>query len=214
MNLEEKHQEMVRTQLIARRIANPIVIKAFEKVPREEFVPSKYQDEAYGDYPLPIGEGQTISQPFMVALMTQSLCLTKYDNVLEIGTGSGYQSAILAEIAKGVFTIERFSDLSERAQGILRKIGYNNIFFNVGDGTCGWPEHSPYQAIIVTAAAPNIPDSLVEQLSEGGRMVIPVGGIGGQTLMLLHKTHSGIEEKALGGCVFVPLIGKFGWTEK
>lgn len=214
MNFEEKRQEMVRTQLIARHITNPLVLKAFEKVPREKFVPLKYQEEIYNDYPLPIGEGQTISQPFMVALMTQSLNLTSDDTVLEIGTGSGYQAAILAEIAKKVFTVERFSELSKQAMEILNELGYNNIFFHIGDGSCGWLENSPYTAILVTAAAPTIPVPLIEQLSQGGRMVIPVGDIWGQTLMLLYKTRHGIEEKDLGGCVFVPLIGKFGWSEK
>ncbi len=211
MNYEEQRQQMVQRQLISRHICDSRVIKAFGKVPREEFIPKKNCQNAYGDYPLPIGEGQTISQPFMVALMTQALELKRDDCVLEIGTGSGYQVAILAEIAKKVFTVERFSKLSERAQVTLKKLGYKNIFFHVGDGTCGWPQHSPYQAIVVTAGAPHIPSPLIEQLSGGGRIVIPVGGTFGQTLIRARKSIGSVEEERICGCVFVPLIGKFGW---
>jgi len=211
MNYEEQRQQMVHRQLISRHICDPNVIKAFGKVPREEFIPEKDRHNAYGDYPLPIGEGQTISQPFMVALMTQALKLRNDDCVLEIGTGSGYQVAILAEIAKKVFTVERFSRLSEHARVTLKKLGYKNIFFHVGDGTCGWPQHSPYQAIVVTAGAPHMPSPLIEQLSVGGRIVIPVGDTFGQTLILVRKSVSSVEEERICGCVFVPLIGKFGW---
>lgn len=211
MNYEEQRQQMVQTQLIPRHISDPLVIKAFKKVPREEFIPLRYRQNAYGDYPLPIGEGQTISQPFMVALMTQALELTKDDCVLEIGTGSGYQVAILAEIAKKVFSVERLSELSERAQATLKELNYKNIFFHIGDGTCGWPQHSPYQAIIVTAGAPHIPSPLIEQLSEGGRIVIPVGDVFGQTLIRIRKRKDGLGEERICGCVFVPLVGKFGW---
>jgi protein-L-isoaspartate(D-aspartate) O-methyltransferase len=211
MNYEEQRHQMVSTQLLPRQISEPLIIKAFKKVPREKFVPSKYIEGAYGDYPLPIGEGQTISQPFMVALMTQALGLTEETRVLEVGTGSGYQAAILAEIAKEVFTIERFPKLSERAQSILKKLGYKNIYFKIGDGTCGWPDYSPYQAIIVTAGAPRIPPPLIEQLQDGGRLVIPVGGVCGQTLICVHKTPAGLKEEKICGCVFVPLVGKFGW---
>ena len=211
MNYEKQRQQMVQTQLIPRNICDPLVIKAFEKVPREEFVPAGCRQNAYGDYPLPIGEGQTISQPFMVALMTQALELNENDCVLEIGTGSGYQIAILAEIAKKVFTVERFSNLSQRAQVNLKKLGYKNIFFHIGDGTCGWPKHSPYQAIVVTAGAPHIPYPLIEQLSEAGRIVIPVGDAFGQTLIRARKIKGSLQEESICDCAFVPLVGKFGW---
>jgi len=213
MNYEQQRHQMVQRQLIARNIFNPRIIKAFQKVPREEFVPEKYRQSAYSDYPLAIGCGQTISQPFITALMTQAIDLTDDDCVLEVGTGSGYQTAVLAEIAKKVFTIERISALSENARIKLEELGYKNIFFHVGDGTCGWPQNSPYQAITVTAASPDIPSPLIEQLSLGGKMVIPVGGRFGQTLILIRKSKEGLERKRVCGCVFVPLIGKFGWQK-
>ncbi|NLL57579.1 MAG: protein-L-isoaspartate(D-aspartate) O-methyltransferase, partial [Firmicutes bacterium] len=161
---------------------------------------------AYGDHPLPIGLEQTISQPYIVALMTQSLALKGDENVLEIGTGSGYQTAVLAELARHVYTVERLPQLSEKAQNILRELQYNNISFRVGDGTGGWPEKAPFEAILVAAASESVPPALVEQLSLGGRMVIPVGDSPVQDLLLLIKNQQGIEEQNLCGCRFVPLI--------
>ncbi|MFH1857120.1 MAG: protein-L-isoaspartate(D-aspartate) O-methyltransferase [Candidatus Omnitrophota bacterium] len=214
MNFEKERRKMVLTQLIPRGINNPLVLKAFEKVPREEFIPLNCRADAYQDYPLPIGNGQTISQPFMVALMTQALELKKEDCVLEIGTGSGYQTAILAEIARKVFTVERFPDLSEGAQVILNKLGYENIFFKTGDGSRGWTENAPYHGVIVTAAAPSLPLPLIEQLIEEGRMIIPVGEMFGQSLIRARKIKGKLEKENICGCVFVPLIGEFGWYFK
>ncbi len=181
------------------------------KVPRHLFVPEDLQEIAYGDFPLSIGEGQTISQPYMVALMTQLLQVEPTDRVLEVGTGSGYQAAILAELAHRVFTIERIPELSRLAQERLLSLGYGNIRFRVGDGTKGWPEEAPFDAILVTAAAPKAPQSLVDQLAEGGRMVIPIGGRTSQDLWLFRKRGRRMEREYLCPCTFVPLIGEEGW---
>lgn len=201
-----RRKRMVENQLIPRGIKDPRVLKAFYKVPRHLFVDLDQRHLAYDDHPLPIGLEQTISQPYIVALMTEALKLQGDEKVLEIGTGSGYQTAILAELARVVYTIERLSPLAEQAKAILQELKYNNIHFRVGDGTKGWPEEAPFDAILVAAAAERIPTSLVEQLSLGGRMVIPVGDTPVQNLVLLIKDKQNIEEESLCGCRFVPLI--------
>lgn len=199
---------MVETQLISRGIRDRKVIDAFLKVPRRAFVPPQYADEAYDDHPLPIGDGQTISQPFMAAVMTELLDIGKTDKVLEIGTGSGYQTAILAELGKEIFTVERIRALSENAKAVLGSLHYANIRFKTGDGTLGWPEEAPFDKIIVTAAAREIPGELAEQLAEGGKLVIPVGERFSQVLVLAEKKNGSIKIGRFGGCVFVPLVGK------
>jgi protein-L-isoaspartate(D-aspartate) O-methyltransferase len=202
----ERRERMVKTQLIPRGIKDPRVLDVFAKVPRHLFVDPVQRHMAYSDHPLPIGLEQTISQPYIVALMTQSLALKGDENVLEIGTGSGYQTAVLAELARHVYTVERLPQLSEKAQNILQELQYNNISFRVGDGTGGWPEKAPFEAILVAAASESVPPALVEQLSLGGRMVIPVGDSPMQDLLLLIKNQQCIEEQNLCGCRFVPLI--------
>jgi len=210
---KEKRKRMVKEQLIRRGIHDERVLNAMRKVPRHLFVSQDLVDEAYNDYPLPIGYGQTISQPYMVALMTEALELKEDDKVLEIGTGSGYQTAILAELCKEVYTIERILPLLERAKEILKKLGYTNIHFKAGDGTLGWPENKPYDAIIVTAGAPKIPQPLLDQLAEGGRLVIPVGDRFSQELIKVTKVEGEFIRENLGGCRFVDLIGIHGWKE-
>ncbi len=210
---KEKRERMVKEQLIRRGIHDERVLNAMRKVPRHLFVPPDLIEEAYNDYPLPIGYGQTISQPYMVALMTEALEIKENDKVLEIGTGSGYQTAILAELCKEVYTIERILPLLERAKEILRKLGYKNIHFRAGDGTLGWPENKPYDAIIVTAGAPKIPQPLLDQLAEGGRLVIPIGDRFSQELIKVTKLEGEFIRENLGGCRFVDLIGIHGWKE-
>jgi len=202
---------MVDTQIEARGITDPWVLGAMRRVPRHLFVPSSLWDQAYNDYPLPIGEDQTISQPYIVALMTEALELRSTDRVLEIGTGSGYQAAVLAELAAEVYSIDRLASLAERAQKMLEKLGYNNFQVRVGDGTRGWPDAAPFNAILVTAGAPQVPRPLVEQLALGGRLVIPVGDRFSQTLTRVRQTREGIKYDYLGGCRFVRLIGEYGW---
>ena len=174
MDFETQRENMVETQIKRRGIKNPRVLSAMLKIPRHLFVPSNFQKLAYSDQPLPIGEGQTISQPYMVALMTEALDPQPEDKILEIGTGSGYQSAILAELCRELYTVERIPQLTIRAQNILHDLGYENVFFRTGDGSQGWSEFAPYDKIIVTAGAPQIPQPLIQQLKEGGRMVIPL----------------------------------------
>ncbi len=212
--LQKARAEMV--SLLARRgIKDPRVLEAMAKIPRHLFVPPHLQDEAYADYPLSIGEGQTISQPYIVALMTEALELDSQSRVLEIGTGSGYQAAILAEIASEVYTVERISSLAQRAQTLLEELGYTNVKIKEGNGTLGWPENSPYHGTIVTAAAPSIPLPLIEQLEVGGRLIIPVGGSYSQDLLKVVKldSHGNYSTCSLGGCVFVKLYGKYGWQK-
>lgn len=214
MRSDQLRQAMVEDQLISRGISDPRVLEAFRKVPRHAFVPEDLQSSAYDDYPLPIGEGQTISQPYMVAIMTELLGLKGDETVLEIGTGSGYQAAILAELSKKVYSIERVSTLSHSAEKKVRELGYQNIEFMVGDGTLGYPEANPYDGIIVTASSPTLPPPLIEQLKEGGRLVIPVGDPYSQILTLAIKRGKGVETRESVACVFVPLLGKYGWSKE
>jgi protein-L-isoaspartate(D-aspartate) O-methyltransferase len=212
-NFSAESRRMVEKQIAARGVRDPRVLAAMQKVPRHRFIPSHLWDQAYGDYPLPIGEDQTISQPYIVALMTEMLELKPTDRVLEIGTGSGYQAAILAELAAQVFSIDRMALLLTRAEEVLKALGYANIHTRVGDGTLGWPEEAPFEAIIVTAGAPQVPRPLTEQLARGGRLVIPVGNTWSQTLTRIRKTTEGLKSEYHGGCRFVRLIGKYGWRE-
>ncbi|MEO0115809.1 MAG: protein-L-isoaspartate(D-aspartate) O-methyltransferase [candidate division WOR-3 bacterium] len=205
-NYELLRQRMVETQIIPRGIKDQRVIKAMLKVPRHQFVPSAFQHQAYDDHPLPIGSDQTISQPYIVAAMTEYLEVKKENKVLEIGTGSGYQTAILAELAKIVYTVERFSNLSQEASQRLRNLGYTNVRFKVGNGFFGWKEFAPYDRIIVTAAATEIPLPLAEQLAEKGRMVLPIGPAYAQKLFLVIKTGDKLKSRPLFDCVFVPLV--------
>ena len=206
-------ERMVKTQLIPRGIKDARVLQAMVKVPRDQFVEEALVAEAYNDHPLPIGHKQTISQPFIVALMTEALELTGAENTLEIGTGSGYQTAILAELSHKVFTIERIRALMERARTLLAELGYTNILFKSFDGTLGWKEFEPYEAIMVTAGAPKIPHPLLDQLADGGRLVIPVGNKFSQDLIKVTRRGRSFVEKNLGGCRFVDLVGAHAWNE-
>jgi len=213
VDFRELRELMVKTQLIPRGIKDERVINAMRKIPRHLFVGEHIQHRAYEDMALSIGEGQTISQPYMVANMTELLELKGNEKVLEVGTGSGYQAAILAELAKEVFTIDRVDALARKAKERLESIGYKNVHFRTGDGTMGWPENAPYDRIIVTAGAPKVPDPLLEQLSENGIIVAPVGDRFSQQLVKVKKSGGKISEQYLTPCVFVPLIGKYGWEE-
>jgi protein-L-isoaspartate(D-aspartate) O-methyltransferase len=210
----DARQIMVETQLKRRGIADPRVLAAMSKIPRHRFVPLHLREQAYGDYPLPIGEDQTISQPYIVALMTEALELQGGEKVLELGAGSGYQAAILAELTAQVFTIERIPSLAQAADLVLSSLGYTNVQVRVADGTLGWSEEAPFDAILVTAGSPQIPPPLVEQLAMGGRLVIPVGDSYTQTLTRVRRTPEGLKHEYLGGCRFVKLIGKHGWEAK
>ena len=203
----EQRREMVENQLVPRGISDSRVIEAMLKIPRHKFLPDYLGDYAYSDSPLPIGMGQTISQPYIVAYMTELLTLNKGDKVLEIGTGSGYQAAILAEIGCDVYTIEIVEILTLRAKKVLQSLSYKNIHFKVDDGYMGWEENAPYDAILVTAAPPEIPEPLTEQLKEGGKMIIPVGDYF-QELILLKKTGEGLKEKRVTPVRFVPMTGE------
>jgi protein-L-isoaspartate(D-aspartate) O-methyltransferase len=205
---------MVEEQIIGRGIKDSRVIAAMKKVPRHLFVEEALQSQAYSDHPLPIGEKQTISQPFMVALMTEALKLEGREKVLEIGTGSGYQTAILAQLAAKVFSIERIRSLAIRARKLIYELGYLNVEIKFSDGTSGWTEESPFDAIIVTAGAPEVPQPLGDQLATGGRLVVPVGDPYSQDLLRINKTGEGIKKEDLGGCRFVKLIGRYGWEEE
>lgn len=210
-DLARKH--MVEEQIKKRGIEDEKVLEAFISVKRHLFVPGPFDEAAYSDRPLPIGRGQTISQPYMVALMTECLRLEGTERVLEVGTGSGYQAAILASIAKEVYTVERDEKLLEGAKKILLKEGFTNIEFDARDGTKGWEEKAPFDGIIVTAASPGIPESLKEQLAEGGRLVIPVGSRYSQMLITVTKKGRDFETEDVCGCIFVPLVGEEGWRE-
>jgi len=204
---------MVEQQLKARGIEDKAVLTTMEKVPRELFVPHEYRESAYKDGPLPINEGQTISQPYMVALMTQCLQLQGHEKVLEIGTGSGYQMAVLLSITPHVYSIERLPALAQYAIDNLRSLGYENLHIKVGDGSCGWPEEQLFDGIIVTAGATDVPSVLKEQLADGGRLVIPVGPRYSQNLLRITRRSDEFITKDFTACVFVPLIGKYGWKE-
>jgi protein-L-isoaspartate(D-aspartate) O-methyltransferase len=204
-------KNMVDEQLARRGVKDQRVLNAFLEVPRHMFVEEYLKYKAYDDYPLSIGYGQTISQPYMVALMTEAINPQTSERILEIGTGSGYQAAILSRLCSAVYTIERISALASRARKTLDDLGYFNVHIRLGDGTMGLPQDAPYDGIIVTAGAPHIPESLIEQLREDGRLIIPVGDEGIQDLKRITRTKEGIKEESLGGCRFVKLIGKNGW---
>jgi protein-L-isoaspartate(D-aspartate) O-methyltransferase len=213
MKFDRLRQDMVEKQIEARGIRDASVLAAMRKVPRHLFVSEALMDQAYNDFPLPIGEQQTISQPYIVAEMTQALQLGPDDRVLEIGTGSGYQAAILAQIAFRVYTIERIHTLYVKARKLFDQMGYHNIVTRYSDGTTGWKDESPFDAIIVTAGAPEIPEVLVNQLAMGGRLVIPVGNQYVQELIRLVRDEKGLHQTNLGGCRFVKLVGEHGWSE-
>ena len=204
---------MVDTQLIPRGIRDARVLSAMRKVPRHIFVDDYMQQNAYADMALPIGEEQTISQPYMVAIMTELLELKGDEKVLEVGTGSGYQAAILGELSREVFTIERKALLAKKAEERFQALGYNNIRVITGDGTLGLPEESPFDRILITAGSPKIPEPLIEQLADGGIIIAPVGIRFSQQLLIVKKSKEGISEQTHVPCVFVPLIGKHGWPE-
>jgi protein-L-isoaspartate(D-aspartate) O-methyltransferase len=209
-----KREEMVRSQIEARGIRDPRVLSAFRAVPRHLFVSEALREQAYGDYPLPIGEQQTISQPYIVAEMTQALELGQDDRVLEIGTGSGYQAAILAQIVYRVYTVERKRALYMQTRNLFDKLNYHNIVTKYADGTKGWQEESPFDAIVVTAGAPELPEVLITQLAEGGRLVVPVGNQHTQELIKICREKGDVQQTNLGGCRFVKLVGEHGWKEQ
>jgi protein-L-isoaspartate(D-aspartate) O-methyltransferase len=212
MDYESERKEMVRTQIAARGIQDIRVLAAMGTVPRHLFVDESMQPMAYQDRPLLIGENQTISQPYMVALMTEALQLKPTDRVLEIGTGSGYQTAILAKLSEWVYSVERFPNLARKARSILEELKIINVSILVGDGSQGWEEHSPYNAVILTAGSPDFPESLLDQLGDGGRLVIPVGDRFCQTLWRVTRRGDQMDYEDLGGCRFVKLVGEEGWT--
>lgn len=202
---------MVEKQIAARGVSDKRVLDAMREVPRHLFVPEAFRERAYTDSPLPIGEGQTISQPYMVAIMTELLSLNGSEKVLEIGTGSGYQAAILSRLTGQVYTVERIQQLSVRARKMLESLGYHNLALKVFDGTLGWKEFAPYDAILVSAGGPEMPKPLYDQLKTGGKLVIPIGGETEQILYKFVKTPSGLRETKHSGCTFVKLIGEYGW---
>ena len=211
---EEARQRMVDQQLVPRGISDERVLQVMREVPRHRFVPPDSQNAAYNDNPLPIGCNQTISQPYIVAYMTEMLQLKPEDRVLEIGTGSGYQAAVLSRLARQVYTIERIEELAGRARQALKDLGYENIQFRIGDGSCGWPEAGPYDAIIVTAAAPEVPPPLIDQLAPGASLVAPVGSTGYQDLVRLVKRGGRTHSEHLTPVAFVPLVGEHGWKDR
>ncbi|QQR82079.1 MAG: protein-L-isoaspartate(D-aspartate) O-methyltransferase [Deltaproteobacteria bacterium] len=213
MDFHIARKKMVNEQLLARGISDPHVIEVMSRTPRHEFVDSGMTNQAYQDHPLNIGLKQTISQPHIVAFMTQALELTGQEKVLEIGTGSGYQTAILSQLTKKVYSIERLTSLSNKARRTFYRLGLLNITLRIGDGTLGWPEESPYDAIIVTAASPHVPEAYLNQLAEGGRLVIPVGSEEVQTLIRIRKKSGRLEQEKLTECRFVKLVGQYGWQE-
>lgn len=214
MERESDRLNMIKEQLRSRNIEDQRVLQAMAAVPRHRFVPRDLQPDAYCDSALPIGEQQTISQPFIVALMAAALELRPTDRVLEIGTGSGYATAVLATLAAEVWSIERFDSLASEASARLRDLGYANVHIGVGDGTRGWPAHAPYDAITVAAAGPQVPASLMAQLAPGGRLVIPVGSRDDQELIRITRTPAGLQEQKLGPVRFVPLVGREGWSDE
>ena len=208
-----QRMEMVDKQIEARGIHDLNVLLAMRKVPRHRFVSEALMDQAYGDFPLPIGDQQTISQPYIVAEMTQSLQLRHEDRVLEVGTGSGYQAAVLAEIVFRVYTIERIHSLFVKTRRLFDTLHYHNIVTRYSDGTTGWQDESPFDAIIVTAGAPRVPETLINQLAIGGRLIVPVGDRYSQDLIKITRDEKGIHESNLGGCRFVKLVGEHGWQD-
>jgi protein-L-isoaspartate(D-aspartate) O-methyltransferase len=216
--MEFLNPDVARERLIkilrSKNITDERILDAFRKVPRHDFVDGAMYAQAYDDNALPIDDGQTISKPYIVALMTQLLELKKDEKILEIGTGSGFQTAILAQFSRRVYSVESQRGLAESARKRLRNMGYENIAFKNGDGSAGWTQHAPYEKIMVTAAAPSVPETLIEQLCTGGRMVIPIGDRHHQELIVCEKTGKGLEKRSEGGVVFVPLVGRHGWQEK
>lgn len=214
-DLSKLRKEMVKKQLVSRRISDSAVLKAMGQVPREAFVPADLTEVAYDDSALPIGKKQTISQPYMVALMIEAMKLSQEDKVLEIGTGSGYAAAVLSRIAEKVFTIERHKKLAESAKERFQQLGYDNIRVRIGDGTLGWSEHAPYDGIVVTAGGPEIPEPLLEQLKVGANLVIPIGGWKStQKLVQVRRTgQDEYQKENLGSVRFVPLVGEAGWQQ-
>jgi len=210
--LAAERRRMVETQIRKRGVSSPRVLEAMAAVPRHEFVPAKFRDYAYGDKPLPIGEGQTISQPYMVAAMTEALELIGSERVLEIGTGSGYQAAVLSLLVSQVITVESHTSLALAAQERLSNLGYANVHVHNGDGSAGFPDAAPYDAILVTAGAPEIPQVFASQLQEGGRLVIPVGGRDNQILVRARKENGELKSRVLFDCKFVLLLGRYGWS--
>jgi protein-L-isoaspartate(D-aspartate) O-methyltransferase len=206
-----ERERMVDEQVAGRGVTDPRVLAAMRRVPRHRFVQEALRARAYGDHPLPIGEDQTISQPFIVGLMTSLLELTGREKVLEIGTGSGYQTAVLAAVARRVCSIERLPRLAERARALLESLGHDNVWIRVGNGTLGWPDQAPFDRIIVTAGGPVIPPPLVQQLAEGGRMVLPVGSSDNQTLTVVDNVGGELRQRTHGECKFVRLVGKYAW---
>jgi protein-L-isoaspartate(D-aspartate) O-methyltransferase len=206
-----ERDRMVEEQVAARGITDARVLDAMRRVPRHLFVEEALEEQAYGDHPLPIGEGQTISQPFMVAKMTELLRLSGTEKVLEIGTGSGYQSAVLGQLAGRVCTIERIPKLAQRAREVLEMLGYANVWVRVANGTLGWPDEAPFDRILVAAGGPAVPPPLFAQLAEGGRMVMPVGDAATQVLQVIEKHQGGMQTSQDAGCVFVKLVGKYAW---
>ncbi|HDR16518.1 MAG TPA: protein-L-isoaspartate(D-aspartate) O-methyltransferase [Desulfobacteraceae bacterium] len=206
-------ERMVANQLVRRGIKDKRVLEAMRSLPRDRFVEEALIGEAYNDHPLPIGFRQTISQPYMVALMTESLCLQGFERVLEIGTGSGYQTALLAKLAESVYTIERIPALLDKARVLLSSLGFTNIAYKAYDGTLGWPDRAPFEAVIVTAAGPSIPAPLLDQLADGGRLVMPVGSRDGQELVKIVRKGDEYIRHRMGGCRFVNLVGLHGWKE-
>ena len=213
MSLAEERRRMVERDLTGRGIRDDRVLEVMGRIPREKFIWDADRDAAYADHPLRIGMGQTISQPYMVALMTEELALAGAEKVLEIGTGSGYQTAVLARLAAEVHSIERHAELSERAGEVLEELGLGNIDLRVGDGTLGLPDEAPFDGIIVTAGAPEVPDSLRSQLADGGRLVVPVGSASGQTLLTIERKGDSYETRRGIPCIFVKLCGAEGWEE-
>jgi protein-L-isoaspartate(D-aspartate) O-methyltransferase len=206
-----ERERMVEEQLIARGVRDPRVIEVMRRLPRHVFVDEALRDRAYGDHPLPIGEGQTISQPFIVGRMTELLQLAGREKVLEVGTGCGYQAAVLAELAERVCTMERIPRLASRARETLERLGYRNVWVRTANGTLGWPDEAQFDRILVAAGGPGVPPPLFEQLAEGGRMVIPVGEVTGQVLQVIEKVQGTMRVTQDSGCVFVKLVGKYAW---
>jgi protein-L-isoaspartate(D-aspartate) O-methyltransferase len=206
-----ERERMVEEQLVARGVTDPRVLEVMRRLPRHVFVDEALRDRAYGDHPLPIGEGQTISQPFIVGRMTELLRLTGREKVLEVGTGCGYQAAVLAELAARVCTMERIPRLAARARETLEGLGYRNVWVRAANGTLGWPDEAPFDRILVAAGGPTVPPPLFEQLAEGGRMVIPVGDAANQVLQVIEKVQGVKRVTEDSGCVFVKLVGKYAW---